>query len=111
MFFQVDEYSVEGKLWPRGCAVAERLWSDPVIVPGTFDPKIRPDKASYAANWYVTVVFNHIGSVLIVLATMRDWTGVSYCVCIIQRIDQVSIYVWTPLKICSSSNLFSRVCN
>ena len=26
---QVDEFSVEAKLWPRGCAFAERLWSDP----------------------------------------------------------------------------------
>ena len=26
---QVDEQAVEGKLWPRGCALAERLWSDP----------------------------------------------------------------------------------
>ena len=50
---QVDEFSVEAKLWPRGCAVAERLWSDPDIIPGNFDPKVRPDKASYAANWSV----------------------------------------------------------
>ena len=26
---QSDEYTVETKLWPRGCAFAERLWSDP----------------------------------------------------------------------------------
>lgn len=26
---QSDEFSVEAKLWPRGCAFAERLWSDP----------------------------------------------------------------------------------
>ena len=26
---QVDDQAVEGKLWPRGCALAERLWSDP----------------------------------------------------------------------------------
>ena len=26
---QVDDFSVEAKLWPRGCAFAERLWSDP----------------------------------------------------------------------------------
>ena len=27
---QVDEFAVEAKVWPRACAVAERLWSDPV---------------------------------------------------------------------------------
>jgi hypothetical protein len=43
---------VEAKLWPRGCAVAERLWSDPDLSAPSFDPKLRPDKASYAANWY-----------------------------------------------------------
>lgn len=26
---QSDEFSVETKLWPRSCAFAERLWSDP----------------------------------------------------------------------------------
>lgn len=26
---QVDEHAVEAKLWPRGSALAERLWSDP----------------------------------------------------------------------------------
>ena len=26
---QADDFSVEAKLWPRGCAFAERLWSDP----------------------------------------------------------------------------------
>ena len=26
---QSDEFTVETKLWPRGCAFAERLWSDP----------------------------------------------------------------------------------
>ena len=25
----VFKFSVEAKLWPRGCAVAERLWADP----------------------------------------------------------------------------------
>ncbi len=44
---------MEAKLWPRGCAVAERLWSDPETSAGSFDPKVRPDKASYAANWSV----------------------------------------------------------
>ena len=28
--FQVDEFAVEAKVWPRACAVAERLWSDPI---------------------------------------------------------------------------------
>ena len=27
---QVDEYAVEAKIWPRSCALAERLWSDPI---------------------------------------------------------------------------------
>ena len=26
----MDEYAVEAKVWPRACAVAERLWSDPM---------------------------------------------------------------------------------
>ena len=26
---QIDEYSVGSRLWPRGCALAERLWSEP----------------------------------------------------------------------------------
>ena len=26
---QSDEFTVESKLWPRGCAFAERLWTDP----------------------------------------------------------------------------------
>ena len=26
---QSDEFTVETKLWPRGCAFAERLWTDP----------------------------------------------------------------------------------
>jgi len=59
-FFQVDEFSAEGKIWPRTCAVAERLWSDPVITGTPFDPTLSPDEASYQASWSVEFSFQVI---------------------------------------------------
>jgi len=36
---QVDEQSMEGKLWPRGAALGERLWTNPST--GWFDAELR----------------------------------------------------------------------
>lgn len=67
----MDEFSGEVKIWPRTCAVAERLWNDPIISGKPYDPSLSPDEASYQSNWLVLITFSMISNPFLGLQLTR----------------------------------------
>lgn len=47
---QADDNSLDGRLWPRGIALAERLWSDPSGTYRDIEPKILLQRQRFVEN-------------------------------------------------------------
>lgn len=47
---QADDNTLDGRLWPRGIALAERLWSDPSVTFREIEPKILLQRQRFVEN-------------------------------------------------------------
>ena len=47
---QADSQSLDGRLWPRSIALAERLWSDPVTKNREAEPRLLLQRERFVEN-------------------------------------------------------------